>query len=146
MINESACKHLAPQPDLKVVMVLRFEFYLREAITECAQCGAFYLIKAKDFFEKSVLYDVSKLPPENTKKTIESVNRGSCNINRAIDELSYLQSQISPCDYMVISQNGEFTLTIPRRGLRTLSETKNWLDQSSKRSQEEQLSLNGQTH
>ena len=121
MINQSACKHLAAQPDLEVVMVLRFEFYLREAITACKQCGAFYLIKAKDFSEKSVLYDVSKLPPENTKKTIESVNRGSCNINRANDELSYLQSQISPCDYMVISQNGEFTLTIPRRGLRTLS-------------------------
>ena len=68
MINQSACKHLILKPDLEVAMVLRFEFYLREAITACRQCGAFYLIKARDFSEKSVLYDVSKLPPRIRSK------------------------------------------------------------------------------
>ena len=95
MINQSACKHLILKPDLDVVMVLQFEFYLREAITACRQCGTFYLIKARDFSQKSVLYDVSKLPAENTKKTIESVSRGSCSINRANDELSFLKSHES---------------------------------------------------
>ena len=118
MINQSACKHLILKPDLEVAMVLRFEFYLREAITACRQCGAFYLIKARDFPQKSVLYDVSKLPTENTKKTIESVSRGSCSINRANDELSFLKSHGSDCEYLVVSQNGEFTLTIPKQGLR----------------------------
>ena len=129
MINQSACKHLILKPDLEVVMVLRFEFYLREAITACKQCGTFYLIKARDFSEKSVLYDVSKLPPENTKKTIESVSRGSCSIDRATDELSFLKSHGSDCEYLVISQNGEFTMTIPNQGLRTHPETENWVDQ-----------------
>ena len=77
MINQSACKHLILKPDLELVMVLHFEFYLREAITACRQCGTFYVIKAKGLSEKSVRYDLSKLPPKNTKKTIESVNRGS---------------------------------------------------------------------
>ena len=49
MINQSACKHLILKPDLEVAMVLRFEFYLREAIAACRQCGAFYLIKARDY-------------------------------------------------------------------------------------------------
>ena len=128
MINQSACKHLILKPDLEIVMVLRFEFYLREAITACRQCGAFYLIKARDFSQKSVLYDVSKLPPENTKKTIESVNRGSCSINRANDELSFLKSHGSDCEYLVVSQSGEFTLTIPKQGLRNHPETENWVD------------------
>ena len=129
MINQSACKHLILKPDLEIVMVLRFEFYLGEAITACRQCGAFYLIKARDFSQKSVLYDVSKLPPENTKKTIESVNRGSCSINRANDELSFLKSHGSDCEYLVVSQSGEFTLTIPKQGLRNHPETENWMDQ-----------------
>ncbi len=130
MINQSACKHLILKSDLEVVMVLRFEFYLREAITACRQCGTFYLIKARDFSDKSVLYDVSKLPSENTKKTIESVNRGSCSINRAKDEFSFLKSHGSDCAYLVVSQNGEFTMTIPRQGLRTHPETEIWIDQT----------------
>ena len=134
MINQSACKHLILKPDLEVAMVLRFEFYLREAITACRQCGAFYLIKARDFSDKSVLYDVSKLPPENTKKTIESVNRGSCSINRAADELSFLKSHGSDCEYLVVSQNGEFTLTIPKQGLRTHPEIDNLIEQPSRES------------
>ena len=134
MINQSACKHLILEPDLEVVMVLRFEFYLREAITACRQCGTFYLIKAREFSEQSVLYDVSKLPPENTKKTIESVKRGSCSINRATDELSFLKSHGSDCEYLVISQNGEFTLTIPKQDLRTHPETENWIDQTVRES------------
>ena len=134
MINQSACKHLILKPDLEVVMVLRFEFYLSEAITACRQCGAFYLIKARDFSDKSVLYDVSKLPPKNTKKTIESVNRGSCSINRANDELSFLKSHGSDCEYLVVSQSGEFTLTIPKQGLRNHPETENWVDQTFRES------------
>ena len=129
MINQSACKHLILKPDLEVAMVLRFEFYLREAITACRQCGTFYLIKAREFSEKSVLYDISKLPAENTKKTIESVNRGSCSINRAKDELSFLKSHGSDCGYLVVSQNGEFTITIPKQDLRTHPQTENWMDQ-----------------
>mgnify|MGYP003316249116 CR=1 FL=1 len=129
MINQSACKHLILKPDLELVMVLHFEFYLREAITACRQCGTFYLIKARDLSEKSVLYDVSKLPLENTKKNIKSVNRGSCSINRANDELSFLKSRGSDCGYLVISQNGEFTLTIPKQDLRTHPEAENWTDQ-----------------
>ena len=134
MINQSACKHLILKPDLEVAMVLRFEFYLREAITACRQCGAFYLIKARNFSEKSVLYDVSKLPPKNTKKTIESVSRGSCSINRANDELSFLKSHGSDCEYLVISQNGEFTMTIPKPSLRIHPETENWIDQTLRES------------
>lgn len=134
MINQRACKHLILKPDLEVVMVLSFQFYLREAITACRQCGAFYLIKARDFSQKSVLYDVSQLPPDNTKKTIESVNRGSCSINRATDELSFLKSHGSDCEYLVVSQNGEFTLTIPKQGLRTHPETENWIELPSRES------------
>ena len=134
MINQSACKHLILKPDLEVAMVLRFEFYLREAITACRQCGTFYLIKARNFSEKSVLYDVSKLPPAHTKKPIASVNRGSCRINRAHADLSFLKSHGFDYEYLVISQNGEFTLTIPKQGLRTHPETENWIDQNFKKS------------
>ena len=134
MINQSACKHLILAPDLEVVMVLQFEFYLREAITACRLCGAFYLITAREFSQKFVLYNVSKLPAENTKKTIESVSRGSCSINRANDELSFLKSHGSDCEYLVVSQNGEFTLTIPKQGLRTHPETENWIDQTFRES------------
>ena len=115
-------------------MVLQFEFYLREAITACRQCGTFYLIKARDFSQKSVLYDVSKLPADNTKKTIESVSRGSCSINRANDELSFLKSLGSDCEYLVVSENGEFTLTIHKQALRIHPETENWIDQAFKES------------
>ena len=134
MINQSDCKHLILKPDLEVVMVLRFEYYLLEAITACRQCGTFYLIKAREFSEKSVLYDISKLPAENTKKTIESVKRGSCSINRANDELSFLKSHGSDCEYLVVSQNGEFKLTIPKQGLRTPPETETWIEQPSRES------------
>ena len=81
-----------------------------------------------------MLYDVSKLPPENTKKTIESVNRGSCSINRATDELSFLKSHGSDCEYLVISQNGEFKLSIPKQHLRTHPEKENWIDQTFRES------------
>ena len=115
-------------------MVLHFEFYLREAITACRQCGTFYLIKARDFSQKSVLYDMSKLPAENTKKTIESVSRGSCSINRTNDELSFLKSHGSDCEYLVISQNGEFTMTIPKQDLRIHPETENWINKTFRES------------
>ena len=134
MINQSACKHLILKPDLEVVMVLRFEFYLCEAITACRQCGTFYLIKARDFSQKSVLYDVSKLPADNTKKTIESVSRGSCSINRANDELSFLKSHGFDCGYLVVSQSGEFKLTIPKQDLRTHPGAENWIDQTFRES------------
>ena len=134
MINQSACKHLILKPDLEVLMVLQFEFYLREAITACKLCGNFYLITARDFSQKFVLYNVSKLPAENTKKTIESVSRGSCSINRANDELSFLKSHGSDCKYLVVSQNGEFTMTIPKQGPRNHPETENWIDQTFRES------------
>ena len=84
--------------------------------------------QGEEFFRKVDPMRCIKATAQEHKKTIASINRGSRSINRAKDELSYLKSNGSDCDYLVVLRKGEFTMTIPKQGLRTHPEIEDWID------------------
>ena len=112
MINQSTCEHVILKPDLDIVLVLEFQIQLLEALVTCRQCEAHYRIQAIDRESNTMLYQLNRLSSKHAKQTLRSVSRGSCNINRAKDEIEFLKSQSGCCEHVLISHSGEFTETI----------------------------------
>jgi len=114
MINQSTCEHLILKPDLEIVLILEFRVQLLEALVKCRQCEAHYRIQAVDLYDNAALYQLNRLPSKHVAQTVRSVNRGSCSIDRAKDEIAYLKSQSSLCEHLLLSTYGEFTKTVDR--------------------------------
>ena len=121
MINQSTCEHLILKPDLEIVLILEFRIQLLEALVKCRQCGAHYRIQAIDLYDNVALYQLTRLPSKHVEQTVRSVSRGSCSIDRAKDEIAYLKSQSSPCEHLLLSTSGEFTKTVDRSLLGSMS-------------------------
>lgn len=113
MINQSTCEHSIVRPDLEIVLVLELQVQIIEALAKCRHCEAHYRIRAIDQSGTTVLYQLNRLRSEHVRQTVRSVSRGSCSIERARDEVNYLKSQSQKCEHLIISNQGQFTKTVP---------------------------------
>lgn len=114
MCTAKVCSHLAKQPDIDVEYALDHHLYVTDAFAKCALCDAHYLIELADMRGVVAVFRVSTLGTEAVTKTIDSLKKGSCDINRARDEVFSLSASTHDTDVLLIMRNGRFTATVPR--------------------------------
>jgi len=109
-----ACPHLASQPALDILYVLDSHLHMTDGFVQCADCGATFLVEMADTDNGTSLFRVSALSPSAVKDTIRSLQRGSCDINRARHEVFSVAGHAQELDALLIMQGGSFTHTVVR--------------------------------
>ena len=94
MSTAKTCAHLSLHPDLHVLLVTDATVTLADAFIQCHTCGQHYLIELIDIKGSTNAYRLSALPDEAVAPTLRSLQRGSCDINRASAELAHI-SQVA---------------------------------------------------
>ncbi len=128
MNTAKVCQHLVEQPELETLFVLDSHVHLTDAFVKCRRCDAHYLVELADLQGSQALFRVSAMDAEAVQKTIHSLTRGSCDLNRARNEVFSLSSAARTLDGVLLMQNSEFTayitppggLSLPNRSWREL--------------------------
>ncbi len=94
MSTAKTCPHLPLHPDLEVLLVTDATVTLADAFVQCHTCGQHYLIELIDIKGPANAYRIFALPEDAVAPTLRSLNRGSCDINRANAELAHI-SQVA---------------------------------------------------
>ncbi len=137
MQTAKACQHLNERPALDTLFVLDSHVHLTDAFVRCLHCDAHYLVELADLAGSRALFRVSAIDPTAVQKTIHSLNKGSCDINRARKEVFSLSTAAEELDGLLLMVGGDFVaylprpadMTLPRKSWRTLPCDGNVLDQ-----------------
>lgn len=113
-MNRTACIHLkAPEPELSPVFVLDTHLHMTDGFVRCPHCDAHYLLEMLDLTADTALYRISRLAAEDVARTVRSLTKGSCDINRARDEVFSIANGASKLDVLLVAENGHFTELVP---------------------------------
>lgn len=123
-----ACPHLVKQPELDTLFVLDSHVHLTDAFVQCRHCDAHYLVELADLGDGQGVFRISAIAADAVAQTIRSLHKGSCDINRARNEVFSLSTAARELDGLLLMRSGEFTayvprpddLTLPRRSWREL--------------------------
>ena len=123
------CKHLlTPQPELETLLVLDAHLQMADGFVRCPQCDAHYLLETVDLAARRVAYRISRLAPSAVAKTVQSLKKGSCDINRARNEVFSVSSGAQKLNAIMVAENGTFIQLIERP--RETVPNKSWRDLS----------------
>ena len=103
-----ACRDCRQGEALEVLHVLDVNIDLADAFVRCRTCDAHYLIELIDLKGSKSLYRVSLQDGGHVAATIRSLTRGSCDINRARNEVSAVASSGQDINALLIGDRGEF--------------------------------------
>ena len=95
-------------PQLETLFVLDTHLYLTEGFVRCRKSDRHYLFEAFDLKVDATLYRVSHLDAESVAKTIRSFTQGSCDINRAKNEVFSLASSAVQLPCALFARAGDF--------------------------------------
>ena len=109
MSTAKACPHLANQPQFETLQVLDSHLHMTDGFVRCRECGATYLLEAVDMTSNCCLFRVSTVNTKATDKTLQSLRKGSCDINRARDEVFSLSNDATELEDLLLMHNGAFT-------------------------------------
>ena len=94
---------------LTIVRVLEADLFMTRALARCLECGACYLLELLDVSGSRRLYRASVVPDNLTEATVRSLGNGSCDINRANNEIATLSSQTTRLRELLVMEDGAFT-------------------------------------
>lgn len=114
MSTAKVCTHLTERPDLDIEYALDSHLHVTDAFAKCTRCNARYLLELADMRGAVSVFRVSSLNPEAVAKTIASLNKGSCDINRARDEVFSLSATTHGTDILLVMRDGRFTEAVPQ--------------------------------
>jgi hypothetical protein len=114
MSTAKVCSHLAERPDLDIEYALDSHLHVTDAFAKCARCNAHYLLELADMRGTVSVFRVSSLNAAAVAKTIASLNKGSCDINRARDEVFSLSATTQGTDILLVMRNGRFSEAVPQ--------------------------------
>jgi hypothetical protein len=109
-----ACQHLSATPQLRVLHVLDSHVHITDGFVQCQLCKACYLIELVDMTSTTCVFRVSRVAETAVANTIASLQKGSCDIRRAGDEVFNLTTMAIELDILLIMQNGQFQNTMAR--------------------------------
>ncbi len=123
-----ACQHLWTAPDLEVLYTLDQHVHLTDGLVRCKTCQACYLIELVDLSAHLGAFRVSAISESAVQATIVSLNKGSCDINRATNEVFSLSASACEIEGWLVMEHGRFVrmvkrppgITLPKRSWRTL--------------------------
>ncbi len=109
-----ACPHLTGQIDLEVVHVLDSHLHPTDGFARCRRCGAAYLFEMADISGDVSVFRLSAIAPEAMTATVRSLNKGSCDINRATSEVFSLANDSAELEQLLVMRAGAFCGVVPR--------------------------------
>ncbi len=121
-----ACPHLARHPDLVVDYVLDSHLDMTDGFVHCRCCNQAYLLEMVDLDTNAAMFRVSTLASSRVSATIRSLQNGSCDVNRARNEVFSTANKATPLPGFLLREGGAFTrfvdtqLTAPSGHWRTL--------------------------
>lgn len=111
MTPASACAH--PGKDLQTLLVVDQHIHMTEGFVRCGICNTHMLVELVDINEDVQAFRVFEVNSAAVQATIRSLNKGSCDINRARDEVFALSSAGRAVDKLLLARNGHFTEFVP---------------------------------
>ena len=132
MVPTKACNH--PQT-FEVLKVLDAHLTWTDALLECTVCAQYYLAELIDLDNHCRVYRLATLASDATVATLNSLAKGSCDLQRAAQEIAYLAS-LGESIERVLLITGDHALSlikppahleIPRLSWRDLPCDGNWL-------------------
>jgi hypothetical protein len=116
MEHRSACDHLTERPDLEILWTLDAYLHTADAYAKCKHCDAHYLVEMIDLDSRAAVFRVARLPADYVAKTVRSLEKGSCDINRARNEAFALRNAAERLPMLLIMRQGRFVATVPVGG------------------------------
>lgn len=126
--HKTACPHLRDGPDLEVLLVTDAHLQIADAFVRCRECDAHYLIELVDLLGKDSAYRISSVAEADARAAIKSLSKGSCDINRARNEVFSVSTRAQRLSGLLLAQGGAFlrlvetnpALELPSRNWREL--------------------------
>ncbi len=110
MTPTAPCAHITlPNPELETVFVIDAHLQMADGFVRCCHCNAHYLVEMMDLQSATVLYRVARVEPDAVAKTVRSLTRGSCDINRARSEVFSVSNAAVTLDGFLILEQGQFS-------------------------------------
>ena len=103
-------------PSLETLFVLDTHLYMTDGFVRCSKSNAHYLLEAFDLKANATLYRVSSLDAESVVKTIQSLTKGSCDINRAKNEVFSIANGAEALPCVLVGVAGKFLPAIDTGG------------------------------
>lgn len=116
---------MVEQPELEVLYVLDSHLHMTDAFARCARCDAHYLLEMVDISGTTAVFRISAVGADAVAKTIRSLTRGSCDINRARNEVFSLSASTQALDTLLVMRAGVFTEAVTKPETMTLP-TRSW--------------------
>lgn len=105
------CKHLRPGAwPFRVRLTLDEHLGFTDALVECRHCGAAYLLEMLDWLDRDRVLRVSRPPADRAEGVIADLGRGSCDLNRAGQEVHHLRTSTPLCPVLLLVDWGGPTL------------------------------------
>ena len=105
---------MVKQPELDTLFVLDSHVQLTDAFVKCRRCDAHYLVELADLADGQGLFRVSAMAADAVEQTVRSLRKGSCDIDRARNEVFNLSTAAHELDGVLIMQDGAFSAFVPR--------------------------------
>lgn len=128
MLSEPCIHITVPQPELETLFVLDAHLQMADGFVRCPECNAHYLLETVDLAARRVAYRISRLAPSSVAKTVQSLKKGSCDINRARNEVFSVSNGAQKLNAVMVAENGAFIQlieqpreTLPNESWRDLS-------------------------
>lgn len=114
MSIHAPCTHLTTvAPDLETIFVLDSHLQMADGFVRCTECETHYLLEMVDLTTEAVLYRVSRVNAEAVAKTVRSLSKGSCDLDRARNEVFTVANGACPLDALLLYANGRYTGLVP---------------------------------
>ena len=106
MAKLQPCKHLAQPDKLHIEYVLDVQTYPTEGFVRCTACDAWYWFELDHLAGAEYRCRLSIVPAAAVRKTVDSLNKGSCDINRAQNGVFSLRQLSEPLDATLCMRGG----------------------------------------
>lgn len=126
MALAKACAHLPTDPHIVVDYVLDSHLDMTDGFVHCELCDTPYLLEMVDLQHTTSLFRVSVLKRQAVADTIRSLQQGSCDIDRARNEVFSTANAGQPLVELLVKNNGVFTglvrcqIDVPNQSWRSL--------------------------
>ena len=128
MSQAKACEHIEDGALFAVDFVFDAHLHATDGLARCAVCDRRYLFEMIDIAGPTSLFRLSTLSRDAADKTIRSLGKGSCDIERGRNEIFNLASGAEETKTLYVMQSGAFVgpatrpegLRLPRGSWREL--------------------------
>ncbi len=104
--GQQICDHLLLEGATRIDLVVDAYLQPCDALMSCRRCSARYLIELCDIDGDNWCYRLALIEPEAYAKTLHSLGRGSCDLQRGQAEMFNLRHHATPLNQLLLRSGG----------------------------------------